>query len=133
MGSYNDPISDLLTRIRNAGKAKNRYFDIGHSKIKENIVRILKDKGFISHFLIKTENNKSTMRVFLKYSATREPAIQGLKRMSKPSLRQYVSYTKMPHVLRGMGISIVSTSHGVMEGRQAREKKVGGELLCLVW
>lgn len=133
MGSYNDPISDLLTRIRNAGKAKNRYFDIGHSNVKESIVKILKEKGFISHFLIKEENKKATIRVFLKYSLSRESAVQGLKRMSKPSLRQYVSYSKIPSVFKGMGISILSTSHGIMDGKSAKEKKVGGELLCLVW
>lgn len=133
MGSFNDPISDLLTRIRNASKAKNRYFDIEHSNMKESVVRILREKGFISHFLIKEENKKSTIRVFLKYSMTRESAIQGLKRMSKPSLRHYVSYSKIPYVFKGMGISILSTPSGVLDGKSARDKKVGGELLCLVW
>ena len=133
MGSFNDPISDLLTRIRNAGKAKRRYFDIEKSSMKEAIVKILKNKGFISHFLVKEENKKSTMRVFLKYTEDREAVVQGLQRVSKPSLRKYVPCSKIPSVLRGMGISILSTSQGVMDGQSAKEKNIGGELLCLIW
>ena len=133
MGSFNDPISDLLTQIKNAGNAKKRYFDISHSKLKENVVHILKDKGFIAHFLVKEENKKPVMRIFLKYSPTRESIVNGLKRMSKPSLRRYVSHKQIPSVLKGMGISIISTSQGVLDGQSARNKKLGGELLCLVW
>jgi small subunit ribosomal protein S8 len=133
MGSVNDPIADLLTRLRNANAAKHLYIDVDHSKMKEAIVKILKDKGFVSHCLIKEEKKKRTMRIFLKYGNQRKPVINGLKRVSKPSLRQYVSYLQIPRVLGGMGISIISTSRGVMEGDHAREEKVGGELLCLAW
>lgn len=133
MGFVNDPIADLLTRLRNASSARHRYIDISYSKMKEAIVKILKEKGFVSQYLIKEEKKKGTMRIFLKYVTQREPVIHGLKRVSKPSLRKYVSCGQIPRVLGGMGISIVSTSRGVMEGDRAREQKVGGELLCLAW
>lgn len=133
MGSISDPIADLLTRIRNASQAKHRYIDISYSKLKEAIVKILKERGFIAHFLIKEENKKITMRIFLKYTAGRDPIIHGLKRVSKPSIRRYVSSAKIPVVLGGMGISIISTSKGVMSGDLAREQNLGGELLCLAW
>lgn len=133
MGSTNDPIADLLTRLRNASKAKHRFIDVNHSKLKEAIVKVLKEKGFIAQYLIKEENKKTTMRVFLKYASQRDPVIHGLKRVSKCSLRKYVPYAGLPRVFGGMGISIISTSQGVMDGDKARELKVGGELLCLAW
>lgn len=133
MSDKSDPIADLLTRIRNACGAKRPFFDIQHSNIKENIVKVLKEEGFISHYLFKEENKKGTMRVFLKYSQEREPAIGMVKRMSKPSCRMYVSQQQLPRVRGGMGIAIVSTSKGVMEGEKARKENLGGELLCLVW
>ncbi len=133
MGSLNDPLADLLTRIRNASSARHLYVDVSHSKMKEAVVKILKEKGFVAHYLIKEEKKKGTIRVFLKYASQRKAIIHGLKRVSKTSLRQYVSYRDIPKVLGGMGISIVSTSKGVMEGDAAREQKIGGELLCLAW
>ena len=133
MGSTNDPIADLLTRLRNASQARHRYIDVSYSKMKEAVVKILKERGFVVHYLVKEERKKGTMRVFLKYTTQREPIIYGLKRMSKPSLRQYVPCGKIPRVLGGMGISIISTSKGVMSGDMAREKKIGGELLCIAW
>jgi small subunit ribosomal protein S8 len=133
MGAINDPIADLLTRLRNASQARHRYIDIGHSKIKEAIVRILKEKGFVAHYLIKEEKKKGTMRVFLKFAEQRKPVINGLRRVSKPSLRKYVSYNQIPRVLGGMGVSIISTSRGILEGDSAREQQVGGEILCLAW
>lgn len=133
MGSVNDPIADLLTRIRNASMARHRYIDIELSKMKEAIVKILKNKGFVSQYLVKEENKKGTMRIFLKYAAQREPIIHGLTRVSKPSRRKYVTSDEIPRVLRGMGISIISTSKGVMEGEAARELNIGGELICLAW
>lgn len=133
MGSLNDPIADLLTRMRNACQAKHCFIDIQHSKMKEAIVKILKESGFVAQYLIKEEKKKVTMRIFLKYASEREPVIHGLTRVSKCSLRKYVSCHEIPRVFGGMGISILSTSKGVMDGEKARELKVGGELLCLAW
>lgn len=133
MGSMHDPIADLLTRIRNGSSAKHLFVDVGYSKLKEAIVKILKEKGFVAHYLVKEENKKATMRIFLKYAPNREPIIRQLRRVSKPSLRRYVSYPQIPRVLGGMGISIVSTSQGVLSGDQARKQKIGGELLCIAW
>ncbi len=133
MGIVSDPIAELLTNLRNASKAERRYIDIAHSKLKEEIVKILKENGFIAHFLIKEEKRKKTMRVFLKFGPNREEVIHGLKRVSKPSLRQYIASSDIPRVFGGMGIAILSTPKGVLEGRRARREKVGGELLCLAW
>lgn len=133
MGSISDPIANLLTRIRNAKNAEHRYIDLGWSIMIEEIVKILKNKGFIAHYLVKEEKKKKVLRIFLKYAEGRQPVIQELKRVSKPSLRQYVSHQEIPFVMGGTGIAILSTSKGVMDGSEAKEKKVGGELLCLVW
>jgi len=133
MGSMNDPIADLLTKLRNASKAQHRFIDIGWSNMKEAIVKILRDKGFVAHYLVKEEKKIATMRIFLKYGMEREPVIQGIRRVSRPSLRRYVSYQDIPRVMGGMGITILSTSKGVLEGNTARQQKVGGELLCLAW
>ncbi|MBS3904759.1 MAG: 30S ribosomal protein S8 [Simkania sp.] len=129
--SMHDPIADLLTRIRNAREARHRFVDFHVSKIKVNIIRILQEQGFIDNFLVNEEDGKG--RIFLKYAQGREPVIQGLKRVSSPGLRRYVNSHKIPRVLGGMGIAIVSTSKGVMDGESARKQKLGGELLCLVW
>lgn len=131
MGS--DPIADLLTRIRNASAAKHLYLDVRQSNMLESIVKILKDNGFVAHYLVKEENKRKTMRIFLKYTANREAVIHGLKRVSKPSLRKYITSQKIPTVLGGMGISIISTSKGVLDDKAAREQNVGGELLCQAW
>lgn len=133
MGSISDPIGDLLTRIRNGSKARHRFVDISWSRLKENVVRILHEQGYIAHYLVREEDKKKSMRIFLKYGAERSAVIQGLKRVSKPSLRQYVDCKSIPVVLGGMGIAIVSTPKGVLVGAKAREEKVGGELLCLAW
>jgi small subunit ribosomal protein S8 len=133
MGSVNDPIANLLTVLRNAKEAEHRYVDVSWSKMKEEIVKILKDKGFVSQVLVKEERKKKTMRIFLKYGKGRKPLFQVMKRVSKPSLRQYVSYQNIPYVMGGTGLAILSTSKGVKEGKVAREEKIGGELLCLVW
>lgn len=127
-----DSIADLLTRIRNALMAEHLYVDVQHSKMREAIVKIFKQSGFIAHYLVKEENRKRTMRVFLRYD-DRKPVIRQLKRVSKPSRRVYVSAAKIPYVFGNMGISVVSTSQGVLEGSVARSKNLGGELLCLVW
>lgn len=127
-----DSIADLLTRIRNALMAEHLYVDVQHSKMREAIVKIFKQSGFIAHYLVKEENRKRIMRVFLRYD-DRKPVIRQLKRVSKPSRRVYVSAAKIPYVFGNMGISVVSTSQGVLEGSVARSKNLGGELLCLVW
>lgn len=129
----NDSISNLLTQIRNAKNAEHRFIDIRWSKIVEEVVKILKAKGFVAHYLVKEEKKKKCLRLFLKYAEGRQPVIQELKRISKPSLRKYLSYQEIPSVMGGTGIAILSTSKGVLEGSEAKEKKVGGEILCLVW
>lgn len=133
MGSISDPIANLLTRIRNAKNAEHRYIDLGWSKMIEEIVKILKNKGFIAHYLVKEEKKKKVLRLFLKYAEGRLSVIQELKRVSKPSLRKYISHQEIPYVMGGTGIAILSTSQGVMDGSEAKAKKVGGEILCLVW
>jgi small subunit ribosomal protein S8 len=133
MASVSDPIADLLTRIRNALGAQHRYVDVDWSRLKENIVSLLKEQGFIAHFLVRKDDKKGTMRIFLKYTDDRQSLIQGLRRVSSPGLRRYVGWREIPRVLGGMGIAIVSTSKGILADSKAREEKVGGELLCLVW
>lgn len=129
-----DPVSDFLTRIRNALQARHRYVDVPLSKLKQNIAVILKEQGFIENFLVKKdEKGRGTMRIFLKYRLGRNPVITGIKRMSKPGLRRYVAADDIPHFYGGLGLSIVSTSKGVLAGQDAQKQKVGGELLCIVW
>ena len=126
-----DPIADLLTRIRNAKDAKHRFVDFRPSKLKVEIVKILQAQGFIERYLVDEE--KGQARLFLKYAGKREPVIRGLKRMSSPSLRRYIGYRQIPRIFGGMGIAILSTPGGITDGETARGKKLGGELLCLVW
>lgn len=134
MAAISDPIADFLTRIRNATRAQHRYVDVSWSVIKQHIAEILKTYGFIESFLVKQDDRKrGTMRVFLKYTDGRQPVIQGIQRVSKPGLRRYVGHQDIPHFYGGLGLSILSTSNGVMAGFDAMTKKVGGELLCLVW
>jgi small subunit ribosomal protein S8 len=132
--AVSDPIADFLTRIRNAIKAEHRYVDVDWSKLKQNIAEILKNQGFIENYLVKHDSkHRGTMRIFLKYVEGRIPVIQGLKRMSKPGLRKYVGYQDIPKFYGGLGVSILSTSQGIMAGRDASKRNIGGELLCLVW
>lgn len=134
MAAISDPIADFLTRIRNATRAQHRYVDVSWSVMKQHIAEILKAHGFIDSFLVKQDDKKrGTMRVFLKYTDGRQPVIQGIQRVSKPGLRRYVGHQDIPHFYGGLGLSILSTSNGVMAGFDAMTKKVGGELLCLVW
>jgi small subunit ribosomal protein S8 len=126
-----DPIADLLTRIRNAKNARHRFVDFRPSKIKIEIVKILQAQGFIEKYLVNEE--KGQARLFLKYAGGREPVIKGLNRMSSPSLRRYVGYKQIPRIFGGMGIAILSTPGGIIDGETARKNKLGGELLCLVW
>lgn len=127
-----DPIADMLTRIRNAGIAKIDRAEIPLSNLKTNIASILKEEGYIDDF--KTEaGTPGVLTVFLKYGDTRDSAIVGIKRSSRPGRRFYVGHDKIPNVLNGLGTAIVSTSKGVMTDRTARHEKVGGEVLCEVW
>ena len=126
-----DPISDMLTRIRNAHSALLPAVEIPHSKIKENIAGILKKEGYVGEVVIEGKPLKK-IKIKLKYT-DRKPVIEGLRRISTPGLRNYVGSTEIPRVCNGLGISIISTSQGVMSGQEARKKNVGGELLCYVW
>jgi small subunit ribosomal protein S8 len=127
----NDPIADLLTRIRNAKQARHRFVDFRPSKIKMEIVKVLHEQGFVDKYLVNEE--KGQARLFLKYAEGREPVIKGLNRISSPSLRRYVGYRQIPRIFGGMGVAILSTPGGIIDGETARKNKLGGELLCLVW
>ncbi len=131
--SLSDQIADFLTRMRNACLAGHRYVDVNFSNMNQNLANVLREKGFIEQFIVKHEGNKGTIRLFLRYLALRKPLIRGLKRVSNPGLRKYVGYQEIPKVFNGLGISIVSTSQGVLDGEEARKRKLGGELLCFVW
>jgi small subunit ribosomal protein S8 len=129
----NDPIADLLTRIRNASMARHRYIELRASGMITALVKLLKERGFIEGFLEREAKPQSMIRVYLKYGAGRRPVIQGLRRISKGSCRRYVGYRNIPRVLGGLGFVILSTPQGVLDDVTARERKVGGELLCSVW
>ncbi len=126
-----DPISDMLTRIRNANLALLPSIEMSHSKMKESIAKLLKREGYIEEWAVDGKAPK-TLKLKLKYVG-RKAVIEGLRRVSKPGLRHYVGATEMPKVLRGMGTAIVSTPKGVMTGTDARKENVGGEVLCFVW
>ena len=127
-----DPIADMLTRIRNANSERHETVSIPGSKMKIRIAEILKDEGFITDFKIEEDGVKKTIVVTLKYHGN-ERVITGLKRISKPGLRIYAKVDEVPRVLNGLGIAIISTSKGVMTDKEARAKKVGGEVLAYVW
>lgn len=131
--AFSDPVADFLTRIRNGLHAKHRYCDVSWSKMKQGLAEILKKEGFIENYLVKKEGTIGTIRVFLKYTKDRHPVIQGIKRVSKPGCRRYTGHQDIKGVFGGMGLTVLSTSHGLMSGSEARSKKLGGELLCTVW
>ena len=128
-----DPIADYLTRIRNANMAKHDSVEIPASNIKKSISEILKREGFIRDYEVADDNKQGVIKVFLKYGPNGEHVISGLKRISKPGLRNYVSAEDLPKVLNGLGIAIVSTSAGVITDKEARQKNVGGEVVAYVW
>ena len=129
-----DPIADMLTRIRNANKMRHTTVDIPASKAKKDVLTVLVNEGFIASFdEVKLENNQSVLKVTLKYTDTKERVIKGLKRVSKPGLRVYAQVDELPRVFNGLGIAIISTSHGVMTDRDARKANIGGEVLAFVW
>ncbi|MCC6277527.1 MAG: 30S ribosomal protein S8 [Oligoflexia bacterium] len=128
-----DPIADFLTRIRNSSEAKHEKVDIPLSKIKEGIANILKTEGFIKDFRVVRGQKQGLMRVYLRYDDKGQPVITQLKRISRPGLRRYVRSDEIPNVRNGFGSAIVSTSQGVLSGKEAKEKGIGGEILCSVW
>ena len=129
-----DPIADLLTRIRNAVRAKHARVDVPASRLKVEIARILKEEGYISTYKLVEENKtRRTLRVFLKYTTDRRSVITDLKRVSRPGSRRYRGVSDIRPVVGGMGINILTTPKGLMTGRSARKARVGGELLCEVW
>ncbi|MGH2458916.1 MAG: 30S ribosomal protein S8 [Chloroflexota bacterium] len=128
-----DPVADMLTRIRNASTAHHVFVDIPASKLKHNVAQILKQQGFIKDFERVKDSRYPTLRLHLRYTGKREPVITGIRRVSKPGQRTYAKASKMPRVLGGLGVAIVSTPQGLMTERQARRSNVGGEVLCYVW
>jgi small subunit ribosomal protein S8 len=128
-----DPIADMLTRVRNAVQAKHQKVDMPASRLKTDIARILKEEGYISHYKTSDEGGKHFLTLFLKYGPKGELVISKIERVSRPGCRVYVSKTEIPKVLGGLGINILTTSHGVMTGKQARKQGFGGELLCNVY
>jgi small subunit ribosomal protein S8 len=131
--SISDPVADMLTKIRNAGMAKHEKVDIPTSKLKLEIVKILKTEGYIKNFKKILQDGMYVIRVFLKYDDVMLSVIHGIEKVSKPGRRVYTGYKDMPRVLNGYGTLIVSTSIGVTTGKKAVEKKVGGEVICTVW
>jgi small subunit ribosomal protein S8 len=131
--SFSDPIADMLTRVRNANAARLDHVDVPNSKAKVAIARILKDEGFIKYYKVMRNTKQGTIRIFLKYGPDKERTLCGLERVSKPSLRRYMKAAEIPHVRGGLGITILSTSQGILTGRECRQRNIGGEILCTVW
>jgi len=132
MGVVSDPIADMITRIRNANRARGGRVEIPSSKIKLEIAKILKEEGYVSDYKYKKDNKQGMITILLKYS-DRQRIITNLKRISKPGYRVYVSKDDIPEVLGGLGISIMSTSKGIMSGKEAKKRHFGGEVLCYIW
>ncbi|MBL87090.1 MAG: 30S ribosomal protein S8 [Winogradskyella sp.] len=131
---YTDPIADYLTRVRNAVKANHRVVEIPASNLKKEITKILFDQGYILSYKFDDTTVQGTIKIALKYNKeTKESVIKKIQRISKPGLRKYAGANEMPRILNGLGIAIVSTSHGVMTGKQAQRENVGGEVLCYVY
>ena len=128
-----DPIADMLTRIRNASKAEHEKVDIPASKLKTRIAEILKEEGFIKNYRLIADKKQGILRVYLRYGAGDEKMIAGLVRISVPGRRVYVTADRVPSLLGGMGVAVLSTSKGVLTDREARKQKLGGEVLCHVW
>lgn len=128
-----DPISDLLTRIRNASRARKERVDAPWSKLKERLTVVLVQEGFLSDYTVVGEGPRKEIRIGLRYDPERRPIITGIKRVSRPSLRVYVGAKTMPQVRRGLGVNILSTPQGILPDREARTRNVGGEVLCSVW
>jgi small subunit ribosomal protein S8 len=128
-----DPISDMLTRIRNGSLARHERVEMPHSRLKERVAGVLKAEGYVADVRVAEGEGPRTLTLILRYGRDRQAAIDGLRRVSKPGCRVYVPFDRIGRVCSGMGISILSTSRGVMTDREARRLRVGGELLCEVW
>jgi small subunit ribosomal protein S8 len=128
-----DPIADMLTRIRNAVQARHDTVTMPSSKMKVAIARVLKDEGFVRDFQLESDGSRPMLKIDLSYTGRKEPVLSGIKRVSKPGLRVYVQKREIPRVLGGLGVAILSTPEGVMTGQVARQRSVGGEVLCYVW
>jgi small subunit ribosomal protein S8 len=128
-----DPIADLLTRIRNGNSAGHDKIDVPYSKVKEGVVNVLKNRGFVKNYRVVKDNRQGMMRIYLKYDGEGHPVINDLRRESRPGLRRYVNVEQIPAVRTGFGMAILSTNKGIMSGDEAKEQKVGGEYLCSVW
>ncbi len=133
MSAITDPVADLLTRIRNAARAGHEQVEIPGSRLKLEIVKILAQEKFIRGYQFISDEKQGIIRVFLKYGPKREPVLNQLKRVSKPGLRVYAPADRIPRVLNGMGIAILSTSRGLLPDRECRRQHIGGEVLCHVW
>ncbi|MGB9498775.1 MAG: 30S ribosomal protein S8 [Dissulfuribacterales bacterium] len=131
--SMSDPLADMLTRIRNAGNAKHKSVDIPGSRIKTDLAGVLKQEGFIRNFKFIKDNKQGILRVYLKYDQNDRHVVYGVQRVSKPSRRVYVKSKDVKPVLNGLGISVLSTSVGLVTDKQARKENVGGEVLCAIW
>jgi len=129
-----DPLADMLTRVRNANKAKHEKVDVPASNLKSHVARILKDEGYIKNYKLIKDAKQGILRIYLKYEGeTKKQVISGLRQLSKPGRRRYVGADHIPSVLRGLGLTILSTSKGVLTDKDARKQKIGGELICSVW
>jgi len=128
-----DPIAEMLTRIRNANQAMKERVDIPSSKMRQEIARILKEEGYIKNYRVISDRRQGILRIYLKYTSKKEKVISGIKRMSKPSLKYYAKASKVPRVLGGLGVAILSTSQGIMTDKEARKRRIGGEVICHIW
>jgi small subunit ribosomal protein S8 len=128
-----DPIADMLTRVRNAVQAKHASVQVPFSKVKLAIAKIMEQEGYISSFDIEEKDSRKVLKLLLKYDSERRPAVNGLRRLSKPGLRVYAGMHDIPRVLGGVGTVVVSTNRGIMTGREARRRHLGGELLAEIW
>lgn len=131
--SFTDPIADMLTRIRNANMAEKKTVLVPYSKMKDELSKILKSEGYISDVVTENQDGRKVLTLYLKYRADRTPVIHGLKRESKCGCRKYVASDSIPRVLGGIGTAVLTTSKGVMTGKEARANSVGGELICTIW
>ncbi|MDF1613471.1 30S ribosomal protein S8 [Desulfurivibrio dismutans] len=131
--AMSDPLADMLTRIRNAGMAGHDSLEMPNSKIKAGMAAILKQEGFINDFQVSEDSKQGILKITLRYDDRRERTITGIRRRSSPGRRVYVKHDRIPKVMSGLGVAVLSTSKGVMTDKQAREQKIGGELLCEVW
>jgi small subunit ribosomal protein S8 len=128
-----DPIADMLTRLRNSAMVYQKTCDVPYSNFKKSIANVLKQEGFILGYDIRLVNNRKVLRFYMKYAGDKDSVIRGLKRESTPGRRRYVGYNEIPYVFDGLGVNILSTSKGLMTDKEARKRKLGGELVCSIW